>query len=145
MCDLRRRGTRSMNSTCINKHTERMACHVAAAVSLIWTEWPLVVFVVAQCKGLYWSVATRCRVTLGKAGMLGVVFHSGPGVPSVLALSRPVGLKAPSPRWVSTSNSWRSVSTAKVGGMLGQVAPAQYLNTFLNWTSGVVLQRQPDI
>lgn len=39
------------------------------------------------------------------AVMLGVVFHSGPGVPAVLALSWPVGLRVPSPHRVSTSNS----------------------------------------
>ena len=64
-----------------------------------------------RAKGFSLSVVTV-------AAMLGVVFHSGPGVPAVLALSWPVGLRVPSPHRVSTSNSWRSLSTAKVGGML---------------------------
>lgn len=50
-----------------------------------------------------------------RAVMLGVAFRNGPGAPAVLALSRPVGLKVPSPHRLSTSNSWRSLSTAKVG------------------------------
>lgn len=164
MCELKRRVSHSMNSTCKNRHKVPrgggtvtwqaqqqcpwFACQ--ARLGRITPRGDRCSPNVRKCttqmsvEGLYFSVVRKCRGE-ERAVMLGVVFHNGPGVPAVLALSRPVGLKVPSPHRVSTSNSWRSLSTAKVGGMLGQVAPAQYLNTFLSWTtSGAAWQRQPD-
>lgn len=83
-----------------------------------------------SAEGLYSSIATKCRVTAERDA-------GGGGIPqkSVLALSRPAGLKVPSLRRISTSNSWRSLATAKVEGMLRQVVPTQYLNMFLNWAT----------
>lgn len=118
-----------------------------------WTEETLVLMVAAQMQesalhNYHWrdfSIVMKCRVTVEKAVILGVVFHNGPGMLAVLALSRPLGLKVPPLHSVSNSNSWRSLSTAKVGGMLRQVAPAQFLDTFRKQTtSGAAGQRKPD-
>ena len=96
-----------MNSSCKNiiKHPERRSCDTAGAAKMSLLNngeqndpsWCLLekVHKTTVSLGLYFRVVTRWRVT---ALMLGVVFHNGPGVPAVLALSRPVGLKVPSPR-----------------------------------------------
>lgn len=131
MCELKRRVSHSMNSTCENRpevlQGEELSYRRRAATEFsicLWSETELLLLVTAvaqmreRCttqmseRELYFYVVMKCGESSdAESGILQRARRAA------CLSSKPasVGLKVPSPRRLSTSNSWRSLSTAKVG------------------------------